>query len=93
MGRFLRILLLVAVPLLIAAPITADDFGYHEEVWAWVANVMPLPGTNKIIVSFGLEPNEHQVCGCRIVGVRIQCMCDKPRLGVCLETGERRTPR
>ena len=83
----LKLLLLVALSGLILSTARADDFGYHEKVWTWVANVMPLPGTNKIIVSFGLEPNEHQVCGCRIIGIRVQCVCDKPRLGVCLEAG------
>ncbi len=83
----LKLLLLVALAGLLLSTAKADDFGTPEKVWTWVMEVKQIPGTRKIMTSFGLEPNEHQICACRVVGPRVECGCDKPRLGVCLETG------
>ena len=38
------------------------------------------------ISAFTIEPNKHQYCECTVSPPKIECYCDDPGVGLCLET-------
>ena len=93
MRRFLRLLLIVALPALIASPALADPslgppegaFNKREPVPSQTLGVRDIPLTDKVMTTIMLVPNEHQICVCGVVPPIVRCACETPKQGLCLE--------
>lgn len=85
MRRFLRLLLIVALPALVLTPAIAGDYDTSGYVWAEVVNIKEIPGTTELIIQFVLFPNENQMCVCQLKTPQIKCLCEQPKQGLCYE--------
>ena len=92
MRRFLRLLLIVAAPVLFAGvghagdPLfEVDDFNRRTPVLSETLEVRDIPGTDKILTTIMIVPNDHQICVCGVVTPLVRCACETPKMGICLE--------
>lgn len=85
MRRFLRLLLIVAVPALMTLPSLAGDFNNDTFVESRVFNIESVIGTDKVVVTFMLMPNDLQMCVCTLMVPQLKCICEMPPMGMCVE--------
>ena len=95
MNRFLKMLMIVAAPVLLASPALAGPtfgppegaFNKRTPVPSSILDISNLPGTDKVMTTIMVVPNEHQLCVCGVVSgvAAVRCACETPKVGVCLE--------
>ncbi len=85
MLKWVKLLLLVALPTLAMTPAIAGDYdGPTENVQVNVLKVeRNLDG--KIVTSFGLIANEWQVCVYIVKPPQVRRRCEQPTMGLCYE--------
>ena len=92
MRRFLRMLLLVTAPVLLASAGQAQDLDplddYYgppvTEVEVNLLGIVERPNGD-ILTSFGFFANPHQICVCLVLPPRVACRCQQPVMGLCIE--------
>lgn len=85
MLKWVRLLLLVALPALAMTPAIAGDYDNDLFVEARVFNIEAVVGTDRVIVSIALHPNDLQMCVCTVMTPSIRCICETPPMGMCIE--------